>query len=892
MSPLPQGVRGAFRLALRRPPIAQDVDDEVAFHLEMRVAELAAQGWTEDAARTEALRRFGDRQHWSTVMTAVDQERVASQQRAEWLDDLRQDLRFAMRSFRRAPLFSALALLTLALGIGANAAVFGVVKSVLLNPLPYADADRVVRVYGRMRDGSIERAPTSAGLVMDLRERQRSFAGLAAFVDYRENGVYTAGGESELVRLVRTEPELFSVLAATPALGRTLVPDDAAADTAFNIVLTHDGWQRLLGGDARAIGQKVDVNGIRRVVVGVLRPDFVGPLSDVDVYLPVSIRPMMRTVIDGRLRKSLGVMARLKPGVTVDAANAEVLAVADDVARRFPRETGNFTVALMPVREALAGETRTPLLLLMASAGLVLLIACANLAGALLSRTITRRREFAIRVALGAGRGRLMRQLLTESTLLALAGGLVGIALAWGGLAIARGLAAHALPAYASLALDPGALLATAAIAIVTGLAFGAAPALSVGRVDAHAALREETRGASESRRSRGLRGVLVAGQIALCVSLLAGAGLLARSLIAMTSSPLGFDTDGLLTASVHLPRQRYPGGEQRARFMVQFEERLRAIPGIVSVASANEVPTRVVSRNGFTVIGAPPVAAEAQPVALYMDVSDSYFRTMDIPIRSGRAFTAEERLGSPLSVIVTQAMERQYWPNGKAVGSRILLGPPGPDSPEFTVVGVAGDVRNDPARAESQPVLYLSNRQFPWNGPVFLIRGTGDASALVAPVRRALAAIDPAAPLYGVETMQDVVSEGFAGQRLPTVLMTAFGALALVLATVGVYAMFAAMAAAREREFAVRMALGSSRRAIAGLVLSQGGLWMALGLVAGAFGVVAVSRSLAAMLYGVEPFDPVTIAIAGLLLVLCGAIALLVPVRRATRADPVSILR
>jgi putative ABC transport system permease protein len=892
MTPLPDGVRRAFRLALRRPRIEQDVDEEVAFHLDMRINELIARGLAPEAARHEALRRFGDTRHWSSAMKETDQRRLASERRSEWFADLRQDVQYALRSFGRAPLFTVLAVVTLALGIGANAAVFGVVKSVLLNALPYAEADRVVRIYGRMRDGSNDRVPVSAGTVTDIRDRARSFRSVTAMLGHPQDGVVSLGDQPVLVKIARTEPDLFRTLGVSAALGRTLIDTDAESDTAFNVVVTHAAWQRLLGADLNAVGRTVQVNGIARVVAGVLPRDFVGPLGDVDFYMPMNIRPMLATVVNARMRQSLFVVARLEPGITVEAAGRELGGIADEISRAFPRETGNVSLMAVPIRDAMVGETRAPLLVLMASAALVLLITCANLAGALLSRTLTRRKEFAIRVALGAGRGRLVRQLLTESTLLAVAGGALGIGLAWAGLSLARGLASHALPEYAAPGLDTGALVVTAVVTLLTGLVFGVAPAISAGRSDPQAGLREESRSAGEGRRSRQLRGVLVAGQIALCVSLLAGAGLLARSLWVMTATPLGFDADRLLSVQVFLPAQRYATGEARTRFLTEFEERLRALPGVTDVASLSQLPTRITARNGFSIIDAPPFPSDARPIALYMDVSDDFFSTLRIPIRAGRAFNAEERAGGPLALIINESMARQYWPNGDAVGARVHLGPTEPNAPVFTVVGVAGDFRNDPARAEPDNVLYLSNRQFPWNGPTLLIRTTADPSLFVAPVRRALTELDPALPLHGVTTMRDVVSEGFAKQRLPVVLMGAFGALALLLASVGVYAMFSAMATAREREFAVRMALGSSPRAIARLVIGQGAVWMGLGLALGMAGIAVASRAVRSLLVGVEPLDPFTFALSALLLVACGTLALLVPVRRATRADPNSVLR
>ena len=824
-------------------------------------------------------------------MSAVDRERVADERRTEWFDDLRQDLRYGVRSLRRAPLFALLAVLTLALGIGANAAVFGVVKSVLLDALPYTDADRVVRIYGRWHDGTNDRGPVSVGTHLEIVERGRSFERLAAFHSLTGDGVFAGDGNPRVVKVLWAEPALFQTLGVAAARGRLLRDDDTAPDTVRSIVLTHATWLRLFGGDPEIVGKTATINGIPREVVGVLPRDFVGPVSDAEVYFPLGFRAYMRDPVSMRRRQFLGVVGRLKAGVTLDAAQREVVAIAADLSRRFPQENGGVSAAAVPVREAMVGDTRTPLIVLMASAGLVLLITCANLASALLSRTLSRRKEFAVRVALGAGRGRLVRQLLTESMVLAIAGGVAGVLLATGGLAVLRGLAAHALPSYAELALDGGALLVTAILALGTGIAFGVAPALAVGRADPQGTLRDETRGSSESRKSRRLRGALVAGQIALCLSLLAGAALLARSLWAITSSPLGFEPEGVLTATVQLPQASYRTADARVRFFEQFEERVRALPGVVAVASTGEVPTRVMNRNGFFLEGAPPPPDDARPLARYTTVSQDYFRTLGIPLRSGRAFGPQDRAGAPATVIVSESMARRHWPNRDPVGTRIRLDSD-PNAEYFTVIGVVGDERNDPAKPDPENAMYLSNRLHVWNGPIFVIRTQSNPLGLVSAVRRELAALDPALPLHNPTTLDELIADGLAGRRLPVVLMTSFGALALLLASVGVYAMFGAMAAAREREFGVRVALGSTPSAIAGLVLRQGGVWMAVGLVGGAAGVVAISRLLRGVLYGVTPFDPIALGLAVLILLVCATVALMVPVRRATRVDPISVLR
>lgn len=876
------------RIIAPRPSI--EVDDELAFHLERRVQEYIARGMTPGEARRTALERFGNVGEVRTECTTILEGERRDIKRRDWLDDLRQDVRFAWRSAIGAPLFSILAIVTLALGLGANAAVFGVLKSVLLDALPYRDEGRLVRVHTRRLDSSLERQPMSVGTVVDVRERQRSFARLAAFEASTRDGIYNGDDGPAVVKTQWVEPALLPTLGARTAIGRLLRDEDAVPDTAFSILLTHATWQRLFGGDPSVLERPVRINGVARTVVGVLSRDFVGPIPAADVLLPLNLRTAMRDAVFARRQHWLGIIGRLAPGITLDGAQREMVSLFADLATAHPLYNRNEAPVSMAIRDDMVGDTRTPLLILMASACLVLVITGANLTGALLSRTVTRRKEFVVRVALGAGRGRLVRQLLTESAVLAIAGGAAGLLLAWLGLRAMRGFALPVLPAYAELSLDHGAMIVTALVAVVTGLAFGLVPALSAGRTNQAGGLREDGRGSSESTRSRRFRGMLVAGQIAMCLSLLSGAGLLVRSLLAMTNAPLGFEPDGVLSVGVQLPRSSYPTGDARVRFLQQFEARLQSVPGVQSVASAGEAPTQTTGRTGFTPEGGLP-SGDAPPTVLYSTVSDDYFRALGIPLRTGRTFGPADRLDAPLTIILNEGTARRFWPKGDAVGSRVMMSPE-PDAPRATVIGVVGDVRSNPTQWDAEPVMYMSNRQAPWNGPVFLLRTRGEPLDLVKPIRQALTEIDPGLPMQDVRTLPDLLSAGLAGRRLPVLLMTAFGGLALLLASVGVYAMFASMAAAREREFGVRMALGASRRDIAALVLRQGGAWMIVGVLAGVVGVVAVTALLRGVIQGVSRFDPLALGLALGILVVCAAIALLVPVRRATRADPISTLR
>ena len=878
---------------LRRPfdsEPAAEVEDELTFHLERRIADYVARGMTPDAARAAALERLGNLdvvREECTTMLAADQRAA---RRRDWLGDLRQDVRFGVRSAFRAPLFSLLAVVTLALGIGANAAVFGVVKSVLLDALPYADADRLVRVWANKKDGTFDRMTLSAAAIMDIAARQRSLESIGVFMPLRLETAYTDDEGAHPLSGALAGFGFFQTLGVRPYLGRLLRADDLPLEAPRVTVISHATWQRLFAGDSSAIGKSIHLNGNPFEVVGILPPSFVSPIGEVDVWTRLDLRATLADPIRARRRSWLSLVGRLKPGVTHETAQREIAAIGAELGREHPDADGLFTLSALPLRDDLVGDTRTPLLVLTASAGLVLLITCANLAGALLSRTISRRKEFAVRMALGAGRGRVVRQLLTESTLLAVIGGAAGLGLAALALAALRRTALPALPPYAELALDPGAVIITSVVALLTGIAFGLAPALSIRHTNLEGTLREESRGGGESAGSHRLRGMLVAGQIALCMSLLAGAGLLTRSLWALTSEPLGIAPDGVLTATLPLPSRQYPTAESRRAFHERLHERLRALPGVQGVAASNAMPGNVLSRDGFRIDGVTWPSPNDQQFVLSATVSDGYFRTLGIPVRRGRTFDASDRVGGSPVIVISETMARRYWPNGGAVGARIRMGPD-PQSPLMEVIGIVGDVRNGPGQAMPEPMAYSSSRRDPWTD-ILLVRTSGDALAALPSIRRVLAEIDPGLPLHHPTTLRTLLSEGLAGRRLPVLLMTAFGVLALVLASVGIYAMFAAMAAAREREFSVRVALGASPGGIAALVARRGAVWMGLGLALGAFGVLAVTRALDGLLYGVSRFDVPALALATLVLVICALVALFIPVRKAARADPTMTLR
>ncbi len=818
------------------------------------------------------------------------------------LSNVLQDIRYAMRRLAASPGFTAAAIVTIALGVGANAAVFGVAKSVLLDALPYADADRLVRVYGGVRDEVRPRGPLTAGAVADIAARQRSFASMAAFASLAGDAVFGGPQGARVAKVAWVQPSFFDTLGVVVAQGRTLREEDAtsglvpmsggalADDTATSVVISHDAWKRLFVGDPAVVGREAIVSGQPRTVVGVLPEGFIGPAGDADFYFAFDMTPVAAHPIAAHRSGWLGLVGRLKPDVGEAVAASELETVWAQLKRDHPEEITQ-TLSPVPLRDALVGDTRTPLIVLLASAGFVLFVACANLAGVQLSRALSRRREFAVRVALGAGRARIVRQVLSESVLLGLAGGFAGLLLATLALTVMQGLATSSLPSHARLSLDGGAIATAALVALLAGFAFGTAPALAIAGTDPQATLREETRGASETRRSRTLRGVLVACQLALCISLLAGAGLLGRSLWAMSSAPLGFAPEGVLTAAVRLPPREYATPQARAAFYDSFVERLRSLPGVTDVARTTALPTAIRQRMGLAVDGVVP-AGQAEPFVLFTAASDDYFRLLRIPLEQGRTFDERDVMDAPPTALISESAARRFWPGGNAVGSRMRIGPDR-SSPLIEVVGVVGDVRNDRARADAEPMVYVSTRA---NAPLlssrYLIRADGDALALVRFAERELAALDRGLVLEGATRLTEVVGQGLVGRQLPTVLIGAFGALALLLASVGVYAMFASMVVARESEFAIRVALGSRPAAIGRLVLRQSAGWMAVGLVGGVIGVVYVARLLRDLLYGVSPFDPVALGAAIGMLAVCAVVALLIPLRRAMSVEPADVLR
>ena len=865
-----------------------DLDEELRFYFDMRTRELIEGGMQEADAHREAVREFGDLEYTKQYCLAEDAMSNRDERRTDFLAELRQDVGHSWRTLRRAPGFTAVAMITLALGIGANTAIFSVLNGLLLRDLPYADADRVARIWGAHAGTKFDRSQLSAADFLDLRARQRSFASLGVFA--RGGGTYVGTGDPVRLSGMRVDANVFNTLGVRPLLGRTFATgDDSAGLAPTLVVLGHGAWRRVFGADSGIVGKSIELSGRMRTVIGVLPPSFFFPTaSDAEFFTPLDLTPILNDANRARKFHNLGAVGRLRPGVSVTEARADLVGIARQLEREHPESNTNMTVNALAVRDAVVGDTRPALLVLFGASTLVLLIACANVAGMLLSRAVSRRQELAVRAALGAGRARLVRQLLTESLVLAAIGGAIGLALAyWGTGALVRS-AGEMLPASSQVALD-GMVLATAAfVTLACGAIFGLVPAIVASRGN-HSALKDGGRGSSGGAGRYRLRSALVVGQLALAAVLLVGAGLLVRSLARLQQNDLGYSLDSVLTFEVVLAGERYATAASQDQFFDALYSRIAALPGVVAVGGSGTLPLRGGSMGSLAIEGRPHAGPKLPEVG-YQPVSDDFFKTMGVPLKRGRTFGPPDHNDAAPVVILSEGLAREFWPNGDAVGARIRLGPD-PSVPWMTVVGIVGDVRIGVA-GDLRPTAYVSTRQDHWGGAAIVVRTTGDPMALLPPVRRELRAIDPTLPLTQASTMKDVQSIELTDRRLPMQLMAAFAVLALVLAAVGVYGVMAYSVAARTREIGVRVALGAQPSNVFGMVVRQGLGAAAAGLTLGLVGAAALGRVLARLLFGVSPTDAATFVGVAAMLVTVVLAACLLPARRAVRIDPLEALR
>ena len=800
------------------------------------------------------------------------------------MQTLRQDLRYAVRSLGRSPGFAFAAIATLAIGIGANTAIFSVVHGVLLRPLPFAESERLVGVWGH--HVTIGRETASLPDFLDWRRQSRAVEDMAAFANTRYN--LAGEGEPEVVRGVVATANLLPLLGVAPAAGRGFTAGEERSGAARVVMLSDGFWRRRFGGRPDVLGRTLSLSGVPHTVVGIA-PPAVRLQQEVDVWTPLVTDTTL-----GRRNDFLSVIGRLREGVTLTQAQEELSTIARRLAAEYPASNAGWGVELVGLQEQMVGGIRPALLVFMGAVALVLLIACANVANLMLARVTAREREVTIRTALGASRARLARQLLTESAVLALAGGTAGLLLAAWGVQALRAVGPGTIPRSQEVAIDPVALGFAVGLSLVTGLLFGLLPALRVLRRDPHEGLQRSSRASTGASGVRTTRGALVLAEVALAFMLLIGATLLLRSFDRLQRVNPGFVGQGVLTARLSFPRNSYADPEQRLAFGDRLVERLRATPGVSAAALVSDPPlSGSVPYWAFAVEGVEPPAPEVVQDAVVFTASPGYFETVGIPLLAGRLLTDADHGDAPPVAVVSQALARRYWPDRSPLGARITFGNPADTASTWlTVVGVVGDVRQESLAEPAYPQVYLPFAQLSVRSVVILARGLSEPLALLPALKAAVAELDPGLPLSEVATLDQITTATLARPRVNAALLGGFALVALALAAVGIYGVITYGVIQRSRELGIRMALGAGSDQLLRLVVRQGMGPVLAGVALGAAGALAGGRVLRSLLFGVGAADPLTYALVTGFLLAVALTASYLPARRAARADPMVALR
>lgn len=804
------------------------------------------------------------------------------------MESLLQDLRFGARALVKKPAFTLVAIMTLALGIGANTAIFSVVNAVLLRPLPFKDSDRLVIVWETNRQKGRERDQVSTGNFADWQNQNQAFEDSAAYFNWTYN--LTGPDYAERLDSALVTGSFFQTLGVDAALGRTLLPDDAQTDHDNVAVLSYGLWKRRFGADPEIVGKTITLNRTDTLVVGVMPPDFRFPEKKTDLWLPFTLTP---SHLQDRAGKFLKVIARLKPGVDIKQAQVDLDTIAGSLEQQYPATNTGFGVNVTALQSDEVREIKPTLLVLLGVVGFVLLIACANVANLFLTRAAARRKEMAVRSALGASRWRLVRQLLAESLLLSVAGAVVGLLLAQVGVRVLISLAPSDIPRLDQVRGDSSVLGFTLATCILTALLCGLMPALSASKTDVQDALKESARSLTIGS-SRRLRHLLVVSEIALSLVLLVGAGLMISSFIRLQSVAPGFDSRSMLTMKMWLPGSRYPHSQQQTEFFQQVIDRVKAVPGVQFVSAIQDLPLRR-NRMGFEFAienRALPSSSEKQDAA-YRVIGLDYFRVMGIPLIAGRDFSERDNRQSPPVLIINRTMARRYWEDENPIGRRMRFG--GSQAPWFEIVGVVGDIKHMGLDEEEGPAIYQPHAQKTFDflrWMTLVVRTDTDPLGLAGAIRAQVQAVDKDQPVYEIASMKDILSQSVAKPRFATLLLGLFALVALLLGAVGIYGVLAFIVAGRTREIGIRMALGAGSREVLGLVLGQGLKLVIVGVGLGLIASFALTRVLSGMLFGIRATDPLVFAGVSLLLALVAMLACYVPARRATKIYPVEALR
>jgi predicted permease len=864
-----------IRALLRRSEMERELDEELRQHIERQTEQNIRLGMNPEEARSAARKAFGG------VEQAKEQSRDSHGVR--WFGELWHDLRYGARMLMKRPGFTSIAVLTLALGIGANTAIFSVVYGVLLRPLPYPEPDRLV-ILGRSL------SPANIAMYRDQNHVFEKFAAYN-FAGFNLTGI----DQPQRVRAANVSFDLFDLLRVQPLIGRTFRPEEDVPGRNLVCILSYGTWQRLFGGDPQILGRSLVLNGIPTQVVGVMPAWFDFPTPEVELWVPLGLNPQRQSPF------FYTGIARLKPGVEISEAQAETTSLLRNAARQDPKNVGvsiappeaSLNVVVRSLKDHMVGDTQKPLLLLLGAVGLVLLIACGNVANLLLAQATWRTREVALRFVLGATPARVIRQLLTESLLLALIGATAGALLAWWGVGLLDRLPTLAqLPRIEEVEVNTTVLAFTAGLALLTGLLFGLAPGLRAYRLGLDAGMREGLRG-SATTASRRMNNGLVAAQFALSLILLVGAGLLLKSFQRLLSVSPGLQPENVLTMVLSLPGNKYAGATQMIQFYENLVERVRSLPGVQSAGIVSILPMSGGQvGDSYQLDGHEMRPGETVPGAQIRLVSPGYFPTMRIPLLRGRGFLDSDREASPIVAIVDETLARRHWPDGDAVGKRIRFDW---SNNWMTIVGVAGAVKDRSLAEPMSPHLYLAYAQRQWpfmRGMYLTVRTATEPTAVTATIRNQVSRIDPDLPVWSIRTMATVIDSTLSRQRLINLLLTVFALVAVLLAAIGVYGVMSVYVGNRTTEFGIRLALGAQPGNLLRTVLRQGVRLVAAGIALGIAGAIALTRTMASLLFEVSVTDPVVFTGVPLLLLAVALLACWLPARRATKIDPLVALR
>lgn len=873
--------------------------EEMRSHVEMQTQENIEAGMNPKEARRAAMCQFGSPE--SLKETCRDQRGV------NWLENIIQDAQFGVRMLLKHPGFTIVVAITLALGIGANTAIFSVVNAVLLKPLPYRDPDRVVLLWANNSTLNLgtQELPAEALDLPEWRAQASSIGEIAAFRSWQAD--LSGGGEPERLAGVQVTANLFTLLGINPMLGRTFTTDEEQPGDDKVAVISHALWTRRFGGDTNLLGQLVTINGDRRTLVGIMPPGFSFPrgaelpslyalLPRTEVWLPLAEGSDFWHHDENHVKRGLIALARLKSSVSLDQAQREMSAIALRQARDHPTSHAGWTIALRPLPLQVAGGTRSVLLVLLGVVALVLLLACANVASLLLCRCTARRRELAVRAALGAKRGRVIRQLLTESLLLSVLGGGLGVLLATCGIQVLLRLGPPNIPRLNEITFDGHVLAFTVLVAIMASVVFGLVPAWTGSEPHLAEALKADNRSGTRADRSRA-QGLLVISEVALAVILLTGAGLMLKSFLRLRAVEPGFDPHHLVAFDIHLTTHRYENAARARQFFREAREGLTTLPGVQGVAAVAYLPLGASAQiTGLIVEGRPlPTPSQRTPTQIQI-LTPGYFGAMGIRLERGRDFTERDTAAAPLVCIINETIARSIFPGVDSLGKRIRLGDGTPDeanNPFLTIVGIARDVRGIALEVPPKPEVYLPLDLEQRTAMTFILRSRADtASALEGVVRAQMRSLDPTLPVANYRTMEALVSNAVARPRFSALLFGLFAATALLLTVVGVYGVVAFAANQRTREIGLRIALGASVASILGLIIRQGMLPVVAGLAVGVAGALGLTRFLSNQLYEVKPIDPATFFLVCVVLLSMAFVACWLPARRATRITPMTALQ